>query len=118
MVKDDTRLKDYHREYYKQVTKKKRHGEEPGSVPRAATSRNKKKNNPFYIKVDELSIKAGYNNTTLAEAMDVKYSSLNNWLKMNSDIPVMAFFKMCELLNVDPSELYQSFAESKNQNNL
>jgi DNA-binding Xre family transcriptional regulator len=107
------RLKEYRKEYYEKVTKRKRSGETPGKVDRRVGHGNKKCNNPFYTRVDELSIQHVYTNTSLAQAMNVNYASLNNWLKLKTDIPITEFFKLCELLEVDPSDLYKYFKEAK-----
>lgn len=112
--RDPSTTKNYQRKYYEEVTKKKRNGEESSITwickrwkPDNANS------NPFYIKIMELAESKNMSQSDLADAIGVSQSILMNYTSLRSrKIPIMAFHKLCNSLDIGMEELYTYYEQA------
>lgn len=65
--------------------------------------------NAFYRKIDELCVKKGITHRALSEKIGVNEVTLSRYLRGERKIQLSPFMLMCEVLDLDPKELFKTY---------
>lgn len=116
--KDIDTAKEYHQQYYEEVTKKKRKGESSKIQWSGRKWKNRTHNNSFYERVMELAMEKNLSHKELADATDIPDVTLRNYLSLRSStIPIAAFYRLSSTLGISMEELYKYYQTACDQRN-